>query len=214
MRRASIATSPTTRATRDRILAGASVVIGERGVPDTTVREVLEAAQVSRRTFYLYFKGLDGVLLALYERSAQSLVTLMGRRLASAQTPQERLDAAVAAYLDHLAEGGHQLIALQAEAARPDSPLAAQRERAVELIIQLLDDSVYQSVGQRLDSDVYRVLLEGIYVVMVRLHRDGPLEASGRERVRRLVSGMFLAMLRSRALLPPGVAGPETSRPA
>ena len=63
--------------TRQRILHGASEVVTERGIGAATVGDILEAAGVSRRTFYQHFRSKDDVLLALYVEVADNLVSVV-----------------------------------------------------------------------------------------------------------------------------------------
>ena len=53
-------------AVRTRILRGAAKVFGERGYSASSVEAILEAAQVSRRTFYRTFRSKEDVLAALF----------------------------------------------------------------------------------------------------------------------------------------------------
>ncbi len=50
--------------TADRILAGALLALGEHGVETLSMREISEAAGVSRGTLYRYFKSRDELLRA------------------------------------------------------------------------------------------------------------------------------------------------------
>jgi AcrR family transcriptional regulator len=53
---------------RDAILRAAEHVFFARGYPDASIAEVIDAAQISRGTFYLYFDSKDAVYLELIER--------------------------------------------------------------------------------------------------------------------------------------------------
>ncbi len=50
------------RFTAERILKGAAKAFGESGLKATTVQDILNAAGVSRRTFYLHFRNIEAVL--------------------------------------------------------------------------------------------------------------------------------------------------------
>ena len=52
-----------TAAQRARIVAAIVRVVGDRGVHDATVEQVISAAGVSRRTFYDLFDDLDHCML-------------------------------------------------------------------------------------------------------------------------------------------------------
>ena len=60
-------------ATRLRIIKGAAEVFGQQGFAGTSVQAILDAAGVSRRTFYQCFSDKSAVLAAIYERSLNHL---------------------------------------------------------------------------------------------------------------------------------------------
>jgi len=53
---------------RDAILRAAEHVFYARGYPDASIADVIDAAQISRGTFYLYFDSKDAVYMELIER--------------------------------------------------------------------------------------------------------------------------------------------------
>jgi AcrR family transcriptional regulator len=59
---------------RDAILRAAEHVLCARGYPDASISDVIDAAGISRGTFYLYFDSKDALYLQLIERFT-SLVT-------------------------------------------------------------------------------------------------------------------------------------------
>jgi AcrR family transcriptional regulator len=52
---------------RDQILLAALTVFGTKGFAAATVKDLVEAASVSRATFYKFFSGVDACLLGLME---------------------------------------------------------------------------------------------------------------------------------------------------
>ena len=59
---------------RDAILRTAERVLCERGFPDASISDVIDAAGISRGTFYLYFDSKDALYLELIEHFT-SLIT-------------------------------------------------------------------------------------------------------------------------------------------
>ena len=53
---------------RDAILRAAERVFCARGYPDASIADVIDAAQISRGTFYLYFDSKDALYMELIER--------------------------------------------------------------------------------------------------------------------------------------------------
>src|SRR5262245_2441078 len=101
--------------TRDRIVAGAMAVFGERGIAPATVQDVLERAGVSRRTFYQYFQGKEDVLRAVYDVRVDRLVAALAGGLEQAQDPLGRVLAALDAWIGLQIEGGRLFVELQSE---------------------------------------------------------------------------------------------------
>src|SRR3954454_22295205 len=52
---------------RERLLNGVVEAVAEHGYNATTIRAITAAAQISRRTFYEYFRDKEGCFLAAYE---------------------------------------------------------------------------------------------------------------------------------------------------
>ena len=63
---------------RNMILFGATRVFAVKGFRNVSVEDLLEAGQVSRRTFYRFIKSKDDVALAMYTLGTASLVGRFG----------------------------------------------------------------------------------------------------------------------------------------
>lgn len=66
------------RATRVRIIAAASGLIGERGVAETSLDDVIERAGVSKSQLYHYFEDRAALLRAVVVHNADSVVGGLG----------------------------------------------------------------------------------------------------------------------------------------
>jgi AcrR family transcriptional regulator len=75
-------------------MATMATVAGERGYAATRVADVLEHADVSRRTFYVYFENLDACFFATYD----AIVADLARLVAAEEGAMEPILARV---LDH-----------------------------------------------------------------------------------------------------------------
>jgi AcrR family transcriptional regulator len=76
--------------------------VAENGFAKTSVADVLARAGVSRETFYEQFSSKEACFLETFDRAGEVLL----RRIAGAQggeTPEDRFDALLQAYLDTLA---------------------------------------------------------------------------------------------------------------
>jgi AcrR family transcriptional regulator len=62
---------------RDAIVRAAERVFCARGYPDASIADVIDAAQISRGTFYLYFESKDALYLELIERFTGLVTTAL-----------------------------------------------------------------------------------------------------------------------------------------
>ena len=88
---------------RERLLAGLAAAIRDHGYAGTTVAEIVAHARTSRRTFYEHFEDRDACLLELFDRVAEGVLDVITEAAAGEGPYLERLDATLAAYLDHVA---------------------------------------------------------------------------------------------------------------
>jgi AcrR family transcriptional regulator len=88
--------------TGERILTAALGLIGRRGVRRLGMREIAEAAGVSRGTLYRYFPSKDHVLAAAAEYDAQRFSDGIDAVLAAARSPEDRISAFMAYAFDFI----------------------------------------------------------------------------------------------------------------
>ena len=62
---------------RDRILQAATRLFGQRGFAGTSVREVVDEAEVSKPTLYYYFKNKDSLFRACVQTQLDGLEALV-----------------------------------------------------------------------------------------------------------------------------------------
>jgi AcrR family transcriptional regulator len=91
---------------RNRIHQAMIEVVSERGYPETRVVDVIGVAGVSRKTFYELFDSKEDCFLAAYDVLLGNLLGEASEAFESSPgTPwAERMGAALAALLEHLAE--------------------------------------------------------------------------------------------------------------
>ena len=86
------------QATRDKLVAAAREVFGERGFAGTRMGDLADAAGVSHGTVYTYFDTKEDVLLAVLDAVQADLHAAM--TLPNVRDPIARIEAANRAYLD------------------------------------------------------------------------------------------------------------------
>jgi TetR/AcrR family transcriptional repressor of nem operon len=93
------------RATRERIVATASELIGERGIAETSLDDVIERAGVSKSQLYHYFEDRAELLRAVVVHNSE--IVLGGlRQLDSWKSIRSWFDSLVALQLERSGRGG------------------------------------------------------------------------------------------------------------
>jgi AcrR family transcriptional regulator len=198
--------------TRGQLLKGTAQVVARKGVRGCTVQDVLDAASVSRRTFYKQFNSMEDALDGLFEVATAVLPATIEVAVASASSPVEQLERALDAFLNIQQLGGRLVIELHAEAIRPDSLLAERRESIISGLIAHFERAVTRSSGRELDPLIFRGLIYAAEGLVLYMHRDGEFSTEDRARVRAAVLPMILRALdvRADASLPDAPAAQPT----
>lgn len=141
------------------VLFNAIGVFASRGVEETTVQDLLDAANVSRRTFYKYFKNKVDVLESIYEIAAGLLMTRFRAAKKESATLSDFVVSCVELFFDYHSNLGPLIRMMTEEALRAESPLAPHRIALQEQMVKLFDDRYFEEEGVRLDPKVYYSLI-------------------------------------------------------
>ncbi|MEZ5507666.1 MAG: TetR/AcrR family transcriptional regulator [Gammaproteobacteria bacterium] len=141
------------------VLFNAIGVFTSKGVEDTTVQDLLDAANVSRRTFYKYFKNKVEVLESIYEIAAGLLMSRFKAVKKQSASLSDFVVSCVELFFDYHANLGPLIRMMTEEALRAGSPLAPRRAALLEQMVQLFDDRYFEDQGVRLDPKVYYSLI-------------------------------------------------------
>jgi AcrR family transcriptional regulator len=156
---------------RNMIMFGATRVFASRGYRATSVEDLLEAGQVSRRTFYRFFKNKDDVALAMYKLGTASLVEDCRRAIAQETDLLSQLERCIDIHLRNARDMGRLVFVLGGEAQSLESPLYPRRMEVHDLLVELLDKA--QPATARLDPLLLRALVMGMEAITRRLLEDG-----------------------------------------
>jgi AcrR family transcriptional regulator len=159
---------------RLRILRGAAAVFGRQGYGATSVEAILAEAGVSRRTFYKAFRSKDDVLRVLFENSVAMLLAAVRDAQRSGKPSQERLVAAVEAYIHVHARAGQLARVLLLEQFSPSSPLARQRDAAMSAFTELISDAFEREGGRRPDPILAAGVVAAINQIAVQMATEYP----------------------------------------
>ena len=82
-----------------QLLTAAEAVLARGGYEQLRVDDVLDEAGLSTRAFYRHFRGKSELFLALFDREAARAGDRLGRKVAAAGTPAEKVEVWVAGTL-------------------------------------------------------------------------------------------------------------------
>ncbi|WP_413796906.1 TetR/AcrR family transcriptional regulator [Streptomyces iranensis] len=122
---------PTESAERERIIKAAYRCLAEVGGAGASVGEILRTAGLGTRAFYRHFDSKDDLLLAMFRRDSERLLTELQSAAASAATPVEALQGWVEAMLRLTSEARRRqhVRILSSEGAQRTAGYAAERAR-------------------------------------------------------------------------------------
>lgn len=126
---------------RDRILEAAKRLFGQKGFAATSVREVVEAAGISKPTLYYYFENKEDLYRECIHTTLSGLGELVDAAVQGSGTVRERLIAFYDAYV----RGGLEdptavrllLSATAAPEGQPDLPILATLRRELDRLTEV-----------------------------------------------------------------------------
>ena len=138
---------------RAQIVEGLRIVMAERGYDGASVAAIARTAGLASGLVHYHFGSKEEILLALVEHLSSGLRERLDQRLASADTPWDRLDAWVDANIalgtDSDPEAVACWVAIGAEAVRrPDvrqvyeAAVASDLDRGERLVADILEDQL------------------------------------------------------------------------
>lgn len=180
---------------RDQILRGASQTFGRVGYARASVEEILQAAGVSRRTFYKVFASKEDVFDAVSAEAVALLPQLVRAAADAAPTPAAKLEAGIDAYLGAILQLGPLARAILIEQLPSGSKFARRREAVADRIFEdMLRD--YRDSGEPpVDPLLVRGVIAAAEHIAVRLAGEAgvALDVSRGRRVLLRLLGAALA---------------------
>jgi AcrR family transcriptional regulator len=191
---------------RERIVAAALRVFGERGFHGATIADVVRESGLSVGAIYTWFKGKDELFLATCDLASGRGLGELAARLPAGRTVAERLAIAIGFYFD-AAEGdlveapGNADFLVQAWAQAEAEPAAREmlRRRREQLVMAgqfLLEEGMARGELPRwmdtaLVARAYMALLDGY--LLVRAEQGQSFSRDAAEREAREILTLILA---------------------
>ncbi|RMF15458.1 MAG: TetR/AcrR family transcriptional regulator [Candidatus Dadabacteria bacterium] len=190
---------------RMNILQGAADVFGRLGFAATRVEDILDAAGISRPTFYRFFRNKEDVFDALDEISHVSLLQLIRSAILSVDDPIEKIERCVDAFLRwHVATGPVARV-LRQEAMRADSDFSERRMSTMARILDLFEREAQRVQTEKVDPLLFVGLLAAVERIADELHSLGrPITEDDVARARRVIMRLvYGALAETSDALPP-----------
>ena len=155
------------------ILVNSLVVFVDRGIADVTVQDILDAAGVSRRTFYKYFRNKIDVLESLYKLSVDVMVLRYKADMGQTVSVSELAARFVQVFFAYHRDLAPVIRMMQEESGRLGSPLAPHREEAMAFIATMLNEELVRICGKRIDPLMIRALMWAMESASIEFLRHG-----------------------------------------
>jgi AcrR family transcriptional regulator len=152
---------------RERILPAMIGVVAERGYANSRIVDVIEAAGVSRKTFYELFEDKEQCFLEAYERIVGMLLQVTIEAFdGDREAPwEERMRAAMSAFLEIMAEHPHAARFCIVEVLAAGPAAVARRDAALREFTFMLDEGRAQTSSE-LPGMTALALTGGVYELL------------------------------------------------
>jgi AcrR family transcriptional regulator len=156
--------------TRQKLLAAARHLFGEKGYSATTIDDIVEAAGASRGTYYLYFKNKGEIVTELAEEYTAATEGLLPELAALEDPSREHLRSWLSKYVDLVIT--HQVTiraSMQAEGGAPEMRTANDRRMTTfrDHLAQWLTD-VRKAQGLKTEHDAINVRTTALMLQLER----------------------------------------------
>jgi AcrR family transcriptional regulator len=180
---------------RAEILVHAIPVFAQRGVHRTTVQHLLDAAGISRRTFYKYFRNKVDVLENIYRVFVENMILRFQQQVNRSGTMRQIIGNTIDIYFDYHISMGPVIYLMMEEARRSGSALAPHRERGQDAAVAILTREVEKLTGRKLDPLVIRTLLWNLENYSLYLLEGGEYEDAELQHCKRVMQGIAEAVV-------------------
>jgi len=123
-----------TQAIRGHIKQATARVFAEHGYHGVSVELITQACEISRPTFYRYFKNTEEVLELILKEANDRLIDTVVFAIRQADGPLQKVEAGLVAWRAWVEQTGPLLRAIFAEMHDTKSPASAHRERVLKAI--------------------------------------------------------------------------------
>lgn len=183
-------------ARRREILAATVNLILAKGFPETSVREIAQAAGMGKSTLYDYFETKDDILTFIVEEATHD-VTQRAQAIACLDLPpDERLRRIMRMHMEYMQENENLFMRLSAEVQRlgPESQAGFQRARYAyqDLVASVIQEGSAQGCFRRVAPlHAARLLVNSLLSVLYTSRPTGSAEEMLDEAVEIFLKGII-----------------------
>jgi AcrR family transcriptional regulator len=181
---------------RDRLLESASNIFSRKGYAAATVREIVEAAGVTKPVLYYYFNNKEGLFREMVENSNVKLLALLEKTKASGGTIRQKIlrlmDDVFMLYFEELKVVNvfHSVFYGPREGA-PNLDLGAFPRKFHEEVRSLMVEGIGRGELVRADPDELMMGILGPMSVFMFMQRMRPGQGISREGLARILNHFF-----------------------
>ena len=154
------------KARREEILTAGEQIFGGRGYRNTSVADVIDAAGISRGTFYLYFDGKDALFQELVDRFVQRVMEVIEVvEPGAGPRPQEQIFQNVKRVVDLLFDNPDLTILILREAVglddEVDAKLASLHGFVHDMVVGAVHNGVQMGIIRCIDERIAATAIIG-----------------------------------------------------
>ncbi|MEQ3724195.1 TetR/AcrR family transcriptional regulator [Alcanivorax sp.] len=175
---------------RAEILIHSMQVFAQRGLPRTTVQHLLDASDVSRRTFYKYFRNKMDVLESIYRIFVDNMLLHFHKEVKQASSANDIIRNTTKVYFDYHVSMGPVIKLMMEEARSSDSALAPHRVRAQTLASEVLAVQINRYTGKNYEPLVFLTMLWMLENYSLYIFEDGGFSQERLDQCLRVAVGV------------------------
>lgn len=155
------------------ILFGATRVFAMKGLRNVSVEDLLDAAMISRRTFYRFFKSKEDVALAMYSLGTSSLLESCRRAITNEPDLLKQLEKCIDIHLGNARQLGRIIWVLGGEAQSLESPLNARRMEVHNELVSMFREAGASGPHADVDPLLIKTLIFALEQVVRAVLEEG-----------------------------------------
>lgn len=183
-------------AVRDRLLASAAALFTRKGYAGTTVREIVQAAKVTKPVLYYYFRNKEGIYLELMGEAFAQFEALLGASQEEPGSAKEKLsrlyDRVMVLFLENLPVARLMYsIYYGPPQGAPFFDFDAYHLRLQNAVGRLITEGIRRGEFRRGNTEDMTWAVIGAINVTMELHLCHPEKGPGRDGLSRILNIIF-----------------------